>query len=218
MGFLHRHHGDREALQLSPRQHFDVSLKHVVKLQVAQHLVADAAGVLGCDQRTDVAADRLGDVVDVLRFGDGADVVSQNLRKVVLQLGAAVVPQNLLPSRRRVEASQVRLQLAREHLQRRGLADAVRADEPEHLTRPRHWQPVQLEAVGAIAVDRLPCERLGQVDDHDRLERALLDANATADAKFLADPRAAASGLNLDTEAACDNGRGVAVRIEGARG
>jgi hypothetical protein len=46
-------------------------------------------------------------------------------------------------------------------------------------------------------------EVLGEVDDHDRLERALFDADATANAELLADPRELAVGADLDAQLAC---------------
>jgi hypothetical protein len=57
---------------------------------------------------------------------------------------------------------------------------------------------VELEGVGAVAVRRLALEVLRQVDDHDRLEGALLDADAAADAELLRDPGDLGVGRDLD--------------------
>ena len=49
-----------------------------------------------------------------------------------------------------------------------------RATRTEHLPGPRHGHAVQLEGVGAVAVGGVVLEVLGQVDDHDGVERAFL--------------------------------------------
>ena len=41
--------------------------------------------------------------------------------------------------------------LAGEDLEGGGLADAVGPHQAQHHARPRHWQPVQLKAVGRIS-------------------------------------------------------------------
>ena len=50
-----------------------------------------------------------------------------------MQLAAAVVGEDLGPVGRVVEAAEVGLELAGQHLERRALADAVGADQAEHL-------------------------------------------------------------------------------------
>ena len=67
--------------------------------------------------------------------------------------------------------------------------------------------------VGPVPVRRVALEVLRQVDDVDRLERALLHADAAADAELLRDPRALRLGRHLDAQLAhlsrpgtCDGG------------
>ena len=75
-----------------------------------------------------------------MRLDEWLQVVLDEAREEVLQLGAAEVLDDLLPVGRVGVAPEVRLQLAGEDLQRRRLADAVRAHEPEHLAAPRRRQ------------------------------------------------------------------------------
>jgi hypothetical protein len=49
-------------------------------------------------------------------------------------------------------------------------------------------------------VRRFALERLRQIDDVDRLERALLDADAAADAQLLGDPRDLVFRSDLDAQ------------------
>lgn len=99
-----------------------------------------------------------------------------------LKLGSTEIFQNLLPIRGIVVTSQVGLELAAENLQGRALSNTVCADQTQHLARTRHWQPVQLEAVGGITMCYLSLEIGGQVDDVDGAERALLRADTTTNA------------------------------------
>eukprot|EP00420_Gonyaulax_spinifera_P027325 CAMPEP_0197904576 /NCGR_PEP_ID=MMETSP1439-20131203/58363_1 /TAXON_ID=66791 /ORGANISM="Gonyaulax spinifera, Strain CCMP409" /LENGTH=60 /DNA_ID=CAMNT_0043525783 /DNA_START=54 /DNA_END=237 /DNA_ORIENTATION=+ len=49
-----------------------------------------------------------------------------------------------------LEAAQVGLELARQHVQGRALASAVAAEHAQDLARSRHREAVQLEGVVAI--------------------------------------------------------------------
>lgn len=108
-----------------------------------------------------------------------------------------------MPVRRALKPAQVGLELPAEHLKRSRLSDPVGPDQPQHLPGARHGQPVQLERVGPVAVRALALERLGQVDDHDGVEGALLDADAAADAELLGDPGELGGGRDLDAEFPC---------------
>mmetsp|Transcript_35444 Transcript_35444/g.88930 ORF Transcript_35444/g.88930 Transcript_35444/m.88930 type:complete len:416 (+) Transcript_35444:840-2087(+) len=182
------HHGDRKPLQLSAAQVLHVAVRHLPEVQLLQQLVLVAALVLLVNHLLHVATHRLGDVVHVLRLDDRLDVVLQHAREVVLQLRPAEVEQDLLPVGHVFKPAEVGLELAGQHLQCRRLANAVGADEAQHLTRARHRQPVQLEGVGAVAVGGFALQVLRQVDDLDCLEGTFPDADTAANAQLLRDP------------------------------
>ena len=73
-------------------------------------------------------------------FKPHLQVVLENLGKVVLQLVAAKVHQDLLPIGRVGEIAQVGLHFAGEDFQCGGFANAVFADETEHLAGARSGQ------------------------------------------------------------------------------
>lgn len=107
--------------------------------------------------------------------------------RLTLKLGTTEVLQNLLPVRRVIVATQVRLKLAAEDLQRRALANTVCANQSQYLTGAGHGQPVELEAVGRVSMGDLGLEVGGQVDDVDGVEGAFLRANTASDAEALGD-------------------------------
>jgi hypothetical protein len=170
-------HGDGEPLELPAGEVLDGPVDDEAEVEGLDHGVKEPPLVLLDDQVPDGALDGLGDGVDVLRLDHGLDVVLQHLCEVVLELRAAEVQQHLAPVGRGVEPPQVGLELARQDLERRALADAVDPDEPQHLPWPRHGQPVQLEAVGPVPVRRLLGKVARKTDDLDRLERALFHAD-----------------------------------------
>mmetsp|Transcript_20895 Transcript_20895/g.53905 ORF Transcript_20895/g.53905 Transcript_20895/m.53905 type:complete len:308 (+) Transcript_20895:927-1850(+) len=192
---LHHDHADREALQLAARQVLDVALLHVDEVEhledrlLAFLRVVYVALVLLAQDVAHLPLHCLRDVIHVLRLDDRLEVVLEHAREEVLQLRAAKVLQDLLPVGRTLELAEVGLLLPREDLERGRLANAVGPDQSEHLARPRHRQPVQLERVGPISVRGRRLEVLWKVDDIDRLKGALLDADAAADAQLLRDPR-----------------------------
>ena len=73
--------------------------------------------------------------------------------------------------------SQVGFLFSGEDFERRGLADAVGADQAQHLARPRDGQPVQLERVLRVPVCRVLLQVTRQVQDVDGVEGAFLEAN-----------------------------------------
>lgn len=83
--------------------------------------------------------------------------------------------------------SQIGLQLSAQNLQRRAFSDTVGSHQSKNLARSRGRQPMELEAVGAIAMGNLTLEIGGQVDDRDGVERTLLGADTTTDAERLRD-------------------------------
>jgi hypothetical protein len=104
-----------------------------------------------------------------------------------LELGTTEVLENLLPVGWVVEAAEVGLQLATENLQRCALADTVCANQSQHLARPGHGQPVQLEAIGRVSMCDLRLEVRGQIDDVDGVEGAFLGADTAPNAEALRD-------------------------------
>lgn len=122
------------------------------------------------------------DLIDILRLGHSFQVVLQNLGKVVLQLRTSEVLQDLLPIRWVVIFAQIGLQLARQNLQRRTLADTVRSHQAQNLTRSREGKSVQFEAIRTVAMGNLCFEVGGQVDDVDGVKWALLRADTASDA------------------------------------
>ena len=119
-----------------------------------------------------------------------------------LQLGAAEILEDLLPVRRVVIAAEVGLQLSTEDLKCGTLANTVCANETQDLARAGHGQPVQLEAVGRVAVGDLGLEVGGQVDDVDGVKRALLGTDTTSYTKPLGDEGDFRAGVDLDAQLA----------------
>lgn len=115
--------------------------------------------------------------------------------------------QDLLPIRRVVITTKVRLQLAAEDLQCRTLANTVRSNQTQDLTRTRHGKSVELEAIGRITVGDLSLQVGGQVDDVNRTERALLRADTTTNAQSLGDEGDLGLGGDLDAKFASANHR-----------
>lgn len=179
---------DSKALELTTRQQGHITLIDMTQLKHIQDLleVVELLRLVkeGLD-RLLRAANGLGELVDILRLHNGGQVVFQKLCEVVLKLGAPEVLDDVLPVRRVVEPAQVGLQFSTEDLQSGTLADTVRSNETQHVSRPRHRQSVQLEAVGGVSVGDLALEVGGQVDDGDGTERAFLGADTASDAEGL---------------------------------
>mmetsp|Transcript_22633 Transcript_22633/g.55829 ORF Transcript_22633/g.55829 Transcript_22633/m.55829 type:complete len:494 (-) Transcript_22633:8-1489(-) len=202
IGARHAHHTNGEPLQLTARQLVNLSCPDVLQVKCGHERLPLVHLVLDLDDPLDGPLDVLGDAVDVLRLDRGLQAVLEDAREVALQLAAAEVPQHLLPVRRRVVLTQIGLQLACQDLEGRRLADAVGADESEHLAWPRHRQAVQLECVGTETVRGVLAEVLGKVNDVDGLKGALLDADSAADAQRLRDEGDLGGRLHLDAELA----------------
>jgi len=94
---------------------------------------------------------------------------------------------DVLPVRRVVVSSQVGLKLAAEDLESGTLANAVGADQSQHVSGPRHRKAVELEAICRISVSNLALEVGREVDDRDGTERAPLWANTASNAELLRD-------------------------------
>jgi hypothetical protein len=160
-----------ESLQLSTRKLLHITLKHRLKLQNLDHLLHVVHLALLLEQRLNGPhrpPNRLRQLVDILRLDNGLQIVLHNLGQVVLQLTAAEVLERLVPVGRIVIATQIRLLLSRQDLERRRLSDTVRADETEDLTRTRRGETVQLEGVCGVTMGDLGFEVGRQVDNVDR--------------------------------------------------
>lgn len=167
-------HGDSQTLQLATRALADLTLHQLLKLKHAHQVLPSvlALRLLVEDplQRGVRHLDAPRDLVNILRLGDGLDVVFEHLGEEILQLATTVVLQNLCPLGRVVEATEVGLELASQDLERSTLADSVGTNETENLTGTRSWQPVQLERVGAVAVRDMRFEVGRQVENGDSLK------------------------------------------------
>ncbi len=104
---------------------------------------------------------------------------------------------NILPIRRVVESSQVRLELAAQNLEGRALADTVGSNQTQNVAGSGHGKAVELEAVGGIAVGDLALEVRGQVDNGDGAKGATLGADTTTDAQLFRDEGDARLGSHL---------------------
>lgn len=122
---------------------------------------------------------------------------------LTLQIGTTEVLQDLLPVRRVLITTEVRLQLATENLQSRTLSDTVCSNQTENLTGTGHGESVKLEAVGRVAVGDLGLEVGGQVDNVNGSEWALLGADTTTNAQALGDESDLRSGIDFNAELAC---------------
>lgn len=119
-------------------------------------------------------------MVDVLRLDGGLHGVLQDLGEVILKVGSAEVDEDLLPVGGRVVLAEVGLHLASKDLEGGTFADAVGADEAEDLTGTGHGEPMELEGIGTVTVGGVALEILGKVDDGNRFEGTLLDADTAS--------------------------------------
>jgi hypothetical protein len=100
-----------------------------------------------------------------------------------LKLRTPEILQDLLPVRGIVISSKIRLELATQDLQCCTLADSVRTNQSQHLSRARHRQSVKLEAICGVSMCDLGFKVRRQIDDVDCTEGAFLHADTTSYAK-----------------------------------
>mmetsp|Transcript_4528 Transcript_4528/g.10273 ORF Transcript_4528/g.10273 Transcript_4528/m.10273 type:complete len:761 (-) Transcript_4528:27-2309(-) len=175
VGVAHGRRGDGEALQLAARERLDLAVDQVREVEPSSDLLPAVALVALLEHDADRPAGHRAHVVRVQLHLDGdAQIVLEHAREVLLQLRAAVVGQDLVPVGRLLRLAQVGLQLAREHVERRRLADAVGAEQAEHRAWPRRRQAVQLEGVHAVLVRHVGLQVRGQFDDLHGVAGALL--------------------------------------------
>ena len=152
VGGLNADHCTGEPLQFSSREVLHVTLLDLEEVQHFAHLVLALELVFFVQQRLDRALDSFRDLVNVLGLDNGLQIVLQDLCEVVLELATAKVSKNFGPVRGRGELPEIGLLLPSKNLEGSGLADAVGADEAEHLPRPGDGQSVQLEGILGVPV------------------------------------------------------------------
>lgn len=104
----------------------------MTQLKLVQNLVQVVELLLLVEKGADGlfgALECSGKLVHVLGLDNRREIILQQLREVVLQLGASEVLDDILPVWRIVISSEVGLQLSTEDLERRTLSDTVRSDE-----------------------------------------------------------------------------------------
>lgn len=172
----HASHGNGQTLKLTTRTLSNLTLHKLLELQDPHEVITRflALRLLVKDslQRRIGHLDTAWDLVNVLRLGDGLDVVLEDLCEEVLKLATAVVLEDLYPLGRVVKPTQVGLELASQDLEGGTLSDTVGTDETEDLTWTRCWQSVKLEGVCVVTVGDVRLEVGGQVENGDSLERA----------------------------------------------
>lgn len=144
-------------------------------------------------------------LVDVLRLHNGLEVILEQLGEVVLKFRTSEVLDHILPVRRVVVFSQVRLELPGQDLQGSTLADTVCSHETQHVSWSGHRQSVELEAVGRVSMGNLGFQVGREVDDGDGREGAFLWADTASDTERLGDEGKSRGGVNFDTQFATTN-------------
>lgn len=114
---------------------------------------------------------------------------------------------DILPVRGVIVATEVGLELSTENLQRGTLSDTVGSNQTKDLAGTGHRKPMELEAVGAIAVGDLALQVGGKVDDGDGIERALLGADTASNAERLGNEGQTRLGRYLNAELSAANDR-----------
>lgn len=145
------------------RVRFLLFLFHLFEIEIRQKLLQrnPRAVVFIRQNLAHIPLDRARDVVHVLGFDHGLDVILEEFGEVVLEFLAPEVRQDLLPVRRGGESPQVWLQFSRQYFKGCALPDAVGAHETEDLPRAGHRHAVKLERVLSVTVGGLGFEILG---------------------------------------------------------
>jgi hypothetical protein len=153
VGLLHAHDRDAEPLQLATAELRDLPLQDRLEVEASNHFRQDVLSAcrFGLQDLRYAALDNFGDLIHVLRLNHGLELVALQLREQVLQLAAAEPRDNIGPVGRCRDA-EIWLELARQDLERGGLAHAVGAHQPQDAAGPGKRQAVQHEAVLAVAV------------------------------------------------------------------
>jgi hypothetical protein len=143
--------------------------------QLNHHLFLVVSLVLLIQPLTHGAFCSLGDLIDVLGLDNGLQVLLQDASKVVLQLRATEVREDLTPGWCVLLEGQAKgLMRTETYIV---LANTVLSDESKHLTCTGCGEAMKLERIGAIAMSGLLLQVLGQVNDVDRFKGAFLENN-----------------------------------------
>ncbi|PWZ00343.1 hypothetical protein BCV70DRAFT_109253 [Testicularia cyperi] len=127
VGILNARHADGKALQLTTREVLNITVEHLLEVELVDDLLFVVTLELAIEELGDrgLALDGTRNVVDVLRLDESLDVVLEHFGEEILQLGSTEVLEDLLPVGRVIVTTQVGLLLSCENLERGRLADTV---------------------------------------------------------------------------------------------
>jgi len=171
--------GDRDALELAAGDRADVLVHHRADVEPVDERVEGAPLVGPLEEIAGVAVELGGYLVDVLWLPRDGHRTRLERAQVLLESGPPEAVEHALPVRGRLVVAEVRDALARERVHRGRLPDSVRTENTGDASRLWRREPVQCERVLTVPVDGVVFEFGGEVDDLDRVERALLNADAT---------------------------------------
>ena len=102
IGVLYTRHCNSKTLQFSTRQLRDLSLQNFVQFKFVAHQLLVVTLEFGVQHLRDrhFTLYCSWDVVDILRFDQGFQIILENLGEVILKFGATEIFQNFLPVRR----------------------------------------------------------------------------------------------------------------------
>jgi len=169
--------GDRDALELATRDRVDILVHHRSDVQPVDERVESAALVGSLEEIAGVSVELCGYLVDVLRLSRDSHRIRLKSVEILLKPGAAEAVEHAFPPWRRLVVAEVRDALACERVHRGRFSDPVRSENTGDAPGLRRREPVQRERVLAVSVNGVVLEFGGEVDDLDRVERALFDAD-----------------------------------------
>lgn len=126
---------------------------------------------------------------------------------LTLQLRAPEVLDHILPVGGVLEPAQIGLKFSAQNLERSALANTVGSDKTQDISRPRHGQSVELEAVGGVSVCNLGLEVGREVDDGNCAKGALLRADTATNTKALGEEGNLRIGGHFNAELATAHDR-----------
>src|SRR6267143_875091 len=176
VGILQHRGGDGHALKLSARKLGDVPIEERLQVERSRKLVESPLAVDFRQQIAHPARVDFAQLVDVLWLDRGREFLRRDLLEVVMELGASevikyLVPVGFLPS----VMSQVRRNLSAQKADARRLSYPVRAQKSDDLAFLRNREAKQSERILPVLMHQIFFQGLGQTDDSNRVEGALLD-------------------------------------------
>ncbi len=184
--------GDGHPLQLAPGEGGDVPVQGVGDAQPPHQRLRPPRGVHPVQEGPHRPLVVAGDLVHVLGLDGGPDGAVGDPLQVVVELRARVGIQDGVPGRLALVVPQVRDDLPAEDPEGGGLPDSVGAQEPRDLPLLGDGEAEQPERVPVKLVDQILLQLVGEVDDPQGVEGALLDADAAPDTRHLGDDGLAA--------------------------